>query len=101
MSCSNRTDPNRPRESNISRVTCSDGRYGCGLSDVGGAMAAQRNGDLPYLLEAVNIGGDHVTAIRFTEAEHTGTSCGNAVGMLVDEELTVSAVDRVIQLGLM
>jgi hypothetical protein len=54
------------------------------------------NGSFPHSLEAVKIGGDHVAVFRLAEAEDRGTSRRHAIYMLIDEQLVVSAVDRVV-----
>ena len=54
-------------------------------------------GRSPDPLEAGKVSGDHVAAPGLVEAEHGGMSGGDAVCMLVDEESTVSTIDRVVQ----
>ena len=62
-----------------------------------GADRSDRHGSQPDSLEARDICSGHVTGLCPVEAEHGSVRGGDAVGVLVDEELVVSSVDRVVQ----
>ena len=57
-------------------------------------------GRSPDALEARKISGDSVAALGVVEAEHGDMSSEEAVGILIDEELAVSTIDRVVQSAL-
>src|SRR5437868_9303719 len=59
----------------------------------------KRHGSSPYAFEAVKVEGGHLAAVGSAQAEHGCPSGWDAVGVLVDQELVIGAVDRVIQHG--
>ena len=54
----------------------------------------------PDSLETFTICKHHIAAFRLAEAEHRCVRSRDAVGVLVDEELTVCSINRVVQGGL-
>jgi hypothetical protein len=56
-----------------------------------------RFGGSPDSLEAVEVSAGHVAASGLTEAEHGRVSRWDALGVLVDEELPIGLVERVVQ----
>lgn len=58
---------------------------------------SDRFGGSPDTLEAVEVSADHVAVSGLTEAEQGRVGRRDAIGMLVDEELPISPVQRVVQ----
>src|ERR1700722_1203657 len=93
-------DPNRRTVSVPSGPRCHERHPSLTFAEPTGQVTTGAVGSVrrsPDSLEAVEVGADHVAASGLTEAEHGCMSRRHAIGMLVNEELPISLVERVIQ----
>src|SRR4051794_7416999 len=60
-------------------------------------LRVEGSGGLPDSIEAVDVGGKHAVAAASAEVQNGGVSGGDTVDVLVDQDLVVAAVKRVVE----